>query len=259
MFYLDYQFNINKLSYNTMKKLKFLFVVSFLILTSRVHAQQLTVHYLVKFDVSSPNFMADASMPAEFRSMYATAVKDFEMNFILKYNEGESCFRFVPTDKKQTITLMGQTIDMNMMTNQYEDQVSYRNHEKNLSVEKVNFMGKKILIKDALDSDTFDVVNGETKEILGYECKKAVSTDKKKTVWFTEYIPVPDGPVVGVSITGLVLQASDGNNIYTATKIDQEVSGSIEEPTEGQVMTRKEFKDYVRKTSEMLRMGQGIS
>ena len=164
---------------------------------------------------------------------------------MLKYNEGESSFCLVPTDKKQTITFMGQTIDMDLMVNQYKDQVSYRNHGKNLIIEKVNLMGKKILIKDALDSETFDVVNGETKEILGYECKKAVSTDKKKTVWFTEYIPVPDGPVVGSNITGLVLEASDGNNIYTATKIDQQVSGIIEEPTEGQVMTMKEFKDYV--------------
>ena len=241
-----------------MKKLIFLLVLSFLFLTSGANAQKLSVNYLVKFDVSSPNFMADASMPTELRSMYATAVKDFEMNFMLKYNEGESSFCLVPTDKKQTITFMGQTIDMDLMVNQYKDQVSYRNHGKNLIIEKVNLMGKKILIKDALDSETFDVVNGETKEILGYECKKAVSTDKKKTVWFTEYIPVPDGPVVGSNITGLVLEESDGNNIYTATKIDQQVSGIIEEPTEGQVMTMKEFKDYVQKTTEMLKMGQDI-
>lgn len=93
-------------------------------------------------------------------------------------------------------------------------------------------------------------------EILGYECKKAVSTDKKRSAWFTDYIPVPDGPMVGVNITSSVLEASDGTNLYTATQIDQTVSGSITKPTEGQVMTMKEFKDFVQKTSEMLKIGK---
>lgn len=127
-----------------------------------------------------------------------------------------------------------------------------------LAIQQVNFMGKKILVKGTIDSDTFEVVNGAKKEILGYECKEAVSKDKKKTVWFTDYIPVADGPVICAGITGLVLEASDGNNIFTATKISDTVSGTFAEPTEGQVMSEQEFKDYVKKTADMLKMGPGM-
>ncbi len=122
----------------------------------------------------------------------------------------------------------------------------------------MSLMGKVFLVKDALDADTFDVVSGEKKEILGYECKKAVSKDKKKTVWFTDYIPVADGPMVGQGITGLVLEATDNSNIYMATKISETVSGTFTEPTDGQVMSTKEFENFMKKTTEMLKMGSGL-
>lgn len=35
-------------------------------------------------------------------------------------------------------------------------------------------MGKVILVKDSLDADTFEVVSGEEKQILGYECKVTI-------------------------------------------------------------------------------------
>lgn len=120
-------------------------------------------------------------------------------------------------------------------------------------------MGKVILVKYSLDADTFEVVSGEEKQILGYECKKAVSKkDKNQIVWFTDYIPVVDGPFIGVGITGLVLEASDNCNIYEATNITDTVSGTFSEPTDGEVMTAKEFNDYVTQTTEMLKMNSGL-
>lgn len=227
-------------------------------MSASVKAQQLTVDYQVKANVNSPSFMAEAGMPDEYRSMMATAMKDFEMKFQLRYNDGESEFANVPMDKPQSITIMGQTIDGKTLEEQYKGNISYKNRKKNVSIQRVNFMGKVILVKDGLDADTFDVVGGEKKEILGYECKKAVSRDKKQTVWLTDYIPVADGPMVGQGITGLVLEASDENNLYLATKISDTVSGTFTEPTDGQVMSMKEFKDYVKKTTDMLKMGSGL-
>lgn len=242
-----------------MKTRKVLLMLAVLLgMSASVKAQQLTVDYQVKANVNSPSFMAEAGMPDEYRSMMATAMKDFEMKFQLRYNDGESEFANVPMDKPQSITIMGQTIDGKMLEEQYKGNISYKNRKKNVSIQRVNFMGKVILVKDDLDVDTFDVVGGEKKEILGYECKKAVSRDKKQTVWFTDYIPVADGPMVGQGITGLVLEASDENNLYLATKISDTVSGTFTEPTDGQVMSMKEFKDYVKKTTDMLKMGSGL-
>lgn len=94
-----------------MKTKKVLLMLAvFLGLASSVKAQQLTVEYLVKANVNSPSFMAGAGLPDEVRSMYANAMKDFEMKFVLRYNDGESEFANVPMDKPQSVTIMGQTI-----------------------------------------------------------------------------------------------------------------------------------------------------
>lgn len=243
-----------------MKTKKVLLMLSvFLGLASSVKAQQLTVEYLVKANVNSPSFMAGAGLPDEVRSMYANAMKDFEMKFVLRYNDGESEFANVPMDKPQSVTIMGQTIDGKTLEEQYKGNITYKNRKKNVFVQRNNFMGKVILVKDSLDADTFEVVSGEEKQILGYECKKAVSKkDKNQIVWFTDYIPVVDGPFIGVGITGLVLEASDNSNIYEATNITDTVSGTFSEPTDGEVMTAKEFNDYVTQTTEMLKMNSGL-
>ena len=106
------------------------------------------------------------------------------------------------------------------------------------------------------------IVDKKLKGVLllnSYECKKAVSKkDKNQIVWFTDYIPVVDGPFIGVGITGLVLEASDNSNIYEATNITDTVSGTFSEPTDGEVMTAKEFNDYVTQTTEMLKMNSGL-
>ncbi len=155
----------------------------FLGLASSVKAQQLTVEYLVKANVNSPSFMAGAGLPDEVRSMYANAMKDFEMKFVLRYNDGESEFANVPMDKPQSVTIMGQTIDGKTLEEQYKGNITYKNRKKNVFVQRNNFMGKVILVKDSLDADTFEVVSGEEKQILGYECKKAVSKKGSSGKW----------------------------------------------------------------------------
>lgn len=242
-----------------MKTRKVLLMLAFLLgMAASVKAQQLTVDYQVKANVNSTSFMAEAGMSDEYRSMMANAMKDFEMKFQLRYNDGESEFAMVPMDTPRSITIMGQTVDGKTLEEQYKGNFSYKNRKKNVGVQRMSLMGKVFLVKDALDADTFDVVSGEKKEILGYECKKAVSKDKKKTVWFTDYIPVADGPMVGQGITGLVLEATDNSNIYMATKISETVSGTFTEPTDGQVMSTKEFENFMKKTTEMLKMGSGL-
>lgn len=40
--------------------------------------------------------------------------------------------------------------------------------------------------------------------------------------------------------------------------ISDTVSGTFSEPTDGEVMTAKEFNDYVTQTTEMLKMNSGL-
>lgn len=60
-------------------------------------------------------------------------------------------------------------------------------------------------------------VQSETKTVESYLCKKATGKYKGRhyTAWFTESIPIPDGPYVFKGLPGLVLEVYDTNeNIY---------------------------------------------
>lgn len=52
---------------------------------------------------------------------------------------------------------------------------------------------------------------GETKTIASYLCKKAMGKYKNRNyiVWFTEAIPIPDGPYVFKGLPGLVVEVYD--------------------------------------------------
>lgn len=78
-------------------------------------------------------------------------------------------------------------------------------------------------------------ITNETKKILGFECTKAVSKNKKflYTVWFTKEIPVSAGPANFVGLPGLVLWAEDYFSTISAEKISYlENDGSFDKKFE---------------------------
>ncbi len=70
------------------------------------------------------------------------------------------------------------------------------------------------------------VMQGETKQILGYTCKKASCTYRGRTwtAWYALEIPIPDGPWKLCGLPGLILQAEDdkGHFSFTCTSIRNE-------------------------------------
>lgn len=59
-------------------------------------------------------------------------------------------------------------------------------------------------------------ISDESKEIIGYQCFKAISNyrGRKWTVWFAPEIPVQDGPWKLCGLPGLILEAYDSNEEY---------------------------------------------
>lgn len=60
-------------------------------------------------------------------------------------------------------------------------------------------------------------IGAETKTIESYICKKATGKYKGRhyIAWFTEAIPIPDGPYVFKGLPGLILEVYDpGNNVH---------------------------------------------
>lgn len=68
-------------------------------------------------------------------------------------------------------------------------------------------------------------IQEDTKPILGYQCQKASCTFRGRdyTAWYTEEIPISDGPHLFNGLPGLILQIEDSEQayIFTAQGIDK--------------------------------------
>ena len=217
-----------------------------------VSAQKLTVEYESKINANSPDAMKDAGLPDEMRHALIAAMANVKAVYITYVDGPQVEGRVQAAKEPQTFTFMGQTIDGNDMVKTQLQNIIYINRDTKKSVNKVDLMGKKYLLVDPLKSDTFDVKTNEKKEILGYECTKAVSKDGKNTIWFTKHIPVEAGPLYA-NVGGLILEAEMPDNVFVAKKITMDVDHAITEPTGGEQTTEKAFKEMVKKLVDRMR------
>ena len=213
-----------------------------------VSAQKLTVEYESKINANSPDAMKDAGLPDEMRHALIAAMANVKAVYITYVDGPQVEGRVQAAKEPQTFTFMGQTLDGNDMVKTQLQNITYFNRDTKKSVNKVDLMGKKYLLVDPLKS----VKTNEKKEILGYECTKAVSKDGKNTIWFTKHIPVEAGPLYA-NVGGLILEAEMPDNVFVAKKITMDVDHAITEPTGGEQTTEKAFKEMVKKLVDRMR------
>lgn len=163
-----------------------------------------------------------------------------------------------------------------------DDQLYY-NIEEQKVVDMRTFMGRKFLIKDEPEAAKWKV-KGESKKILGYDCKKAIMEKKESTVeaWFTMQIPVASGPRGYGQLPGMILELkvtpksatektdkkenASGTrtsisttrraaSTTTATKIDfiKLEKDAIKAPRKGKKVSRKQYKKIVKRKMEEMR------
>lgn len=218
---------------------------------SVISAQELTVTYQAVYNTASPQLFADAGLAEEMRGSLAAAYKDVVMTYRLILKGDESEFRLVPGEGKQEISFMGQTIDVNAAAAQAQN-YTYKNHAEGIVLDKTQAFGKDFIVIDSLQSAGFSVVEGEKKEILGFECLKAVSPDGKTTAWYSPHVPVKDEPIAS-GLDGLILQFDNGQQIFTATEVLDSASKEIVRPAGGKTVSREEFMETVKKRMEMMK------
>lgn len=128
----------------------------------------------------------------------------------------------------------------------------YKNLKNNSFYLETELEKKDCNVADTLPDMAWKITD-ETDTVLGYTVKKAIGQDKGKevVVWYTEQIPVKDGPMFYRGVSGLVLKAQIGKTIYTATKIEKAQKEKIHFPTSKDVMTLEEYS--TRKAEEQKR------
>lgn len=232
---------------------KVIFTLSMISWMSIVSAQELTVTYQATYNTASPQLFADAGLPEEMRRNLATAYKNVVMTYQLIFKGGESEFRLVPSEGKQEITFMGQTIDVNAAALAQAQNYTYKNHIDGIILDKTQAFGKNFIVIDSIQTTPFSVVEGEKTEILGFECLKAVSYNGKTIAWYSPHIPIKNEPISS-GLDGLILQFDNGQQIFTAVEILDTINKEIVRPAEEEsAITKKEFTELVNKRIEMLK------
>ena len=240
-----------------MKNFQLLLVTMFTALLSwQANAQEISVVYSARINTASEELFKETGLPEDMRRALINAYGKVVFSYGLTYVNNESTFQMLPSNKKQEISFMGQTMDLSAMTEEQSKNITYKNHQTMQIISKTLFLGKEFLVTDTIAVEQFNIVENEVKEILGFECKKAISSDGKNIVWYTEHIPVADGPI-NTNLPGLILEAHLDQYIYTAISIDDNTKQSIVVPTGGKKMTNAEFQEMVQKQTEMMKRGTG--
>ena len=230
--------------------------------------------------------------------------KMFEKTFILNFDKNASIYK-----EEEKLEAPGQErAGFRMMSSMMGGGGTYYKNlkDKTYTVDK-EFMGKEFLVKDSLPKLAWKM-EGETRQIGGYNCFKATAVieapktdfrnfrpknDKKEekkdgkdvakieaekekktnfmadiempkeitiTAWYTPEIPVSNGPENYWGLPGLILEANDGKTTILCSKIvlNPKDKVAIKAPTNGKVVTQKEYDETViKKMEEMQQMYQG--
>lgn len=201
--------------------------------------------------------------------------KQFEKEFILKFNQFESIY----TEDKQLEA--PQPAGMVMMIEETGGASHiYKNTKEKRFVNQSESFGKFFLIKDKLEDLNWTLLN-ETKTIGEYTCYKATlkrevevmesqvmvnPTDEDReqpetqlkemeiVAWYTPQIPVNTGPEQFYGLPGLILQMISDDKTIVCSKItlNPKSKVDIKEPVKGKVISQEKYRKVMEKKMKQI-------
>ncbi|MFV0305663.1 MAG: GLPGLI family protein [Moheibacter sp.] len=146
--------------------------------------------------------------------------------------------------------------------------VTYKNLQENISLKTEEPYNKNFLVNDTLQNYDWAITK-ETKEILGYEVRKATATiDSTNLVeaWYAPKLPYKNGPEFFQGLPGLILEVqshkkNDMTHTYRAISLNIDTENKpIERPKKGKSISQKEFKAFMDEQSKKMQemYGGGI-
>lgn len=230
-----------------MKQIKLFFL--FVIITTSLPAQEGKLALKITYEVS----MKFRDTKKSHHPIVQNLKKDLQnLRFTLLLNKNESVF--------QKVTVMQNDIHNTIVAQAFVggQGIYYFNKTKGQLIHQKK-SGKQYLIQ--MDPQEYQwKVQEETKTIAGYVCYLAtaqkpiknrslvIRTDEKPStpqkatlkVWFAPSLPSMFGPKEFVGLPGTVLKVMANGANFEAIAVEK-IHTEIEEPTEGELITEKEF------------------
>lgn len=133
-----------------------------------------------------------------------------------------------------------------------KEKIYYKDFKNNKSYNE-QFYDEKISIVDSLAVLKWEIID-ESEVILGYNCKKAFTEIHGRVTyaWFTDEIPISDGPFMYSGLPGLILKTSSKNNEIVAhtISIKNEPFNSNPPVFTGKIYDYKTLKEYIEKKNK---------
>ena len=162
----------------------------------------------------------------------------------LLFNATESLYRNVEEEEDEPPTDGGGPV----IRIQRPETIFYRNFSTKRKADFREFFGKNYLIEDTLAGGNWKMT-GETKQVLGYNCIKATTTDtvrkREITAWFTDALTLASGPSQFGQLPGTILEVdiNNGEIVISAKKVEFKKlkKGELEAPKKGEKITEAGF------------------
>lgn len=242
----------------------FFYVILF---STSISAQKLEVNYQeiteLNKDALKKTMTVESSgsvnLPNDFYDNIFKSMSE-PKDFTLTINDNVSTYKKVQKiSNNQGSGGFSVSVDFSGGGNGITKDLSAKEYSKN-----VNLMDKNYLIKDKLTEYKWQLTR-ETKKIIGFDVKKAISIiDSTKSVvaWYAPSLTVKDGPSMYSGLPGLILEIEIintkktknkgfGNTSIKATELKEIADMKpIEKPKEKNVISEKEYEILTKKQME---------
>lgn len=239
---------------------KFVLIIISLFLFNTVSAQIQSGEIIYKARPISQNdeFEKEEELNSNAKSILEKTVERknsmvVHLDYHLEFNKNEALFYYLDqmeTDAGVDLASVAQFVGF---YNAY-----YTNLNEDLNLNQFHSMNDELLLLQSKPSEIEWKIHEETKEILGYTCKKATAktnfhnpNKSEVVVWFTPDIPFQFGPGKLAGLPGLILAVNRKRIYVYADKINlKEENTNIKRLEEGRQIDFDDYKEIIDKEVE---------
>lgn len=230
--------------------ISFLFLVAGMYSQKQIYNGEINYEITMKFDKDKIKALNKKNNVSEqVKKMINSTVKNpGKANFKLLFNKNESIFE---EEKSLTINDKG----VNLVKIMIGKGLFYTDKNSKKILNQKEAFGKIFLIDVP---QVRWVLTQRTKKIGNYSCYKATTEKevenekgkfvKKVTAWYTPELPINFGPKDYFGLPGLILELTEGNLLFKASKINVSFNKNIhiKKPTKGKKVTLKEYNEIAK-------------
>lgn len=234
-----------------MKKIIGIFIIC---LAAKANAQQFISSGTIEFEMRMNNHKSMGE--GVWADMFRDKIPQFSTYwYSYAFDNNKSLYKFDRQDEKSKVPFFNNNID---------EDVWYSDFETSTSIKRKFVFDDHYLLTDSLSQINWKLVPNETREIAGFNCRKAVGILFDSVyvfAFYTDEILIPGGPMGLHGLPGMILGITIPRmySSWIATKVDivNVNKASITPPLKGKKKQGSELIETVKKaTSDWGSWGQ---